>query len=652
MLDNAKSIQKAIDHVLFDHKRQKIGFISGAQSNWEALVRQKTFEENMLLHNRSVEGLIYEGDFLEDAGRRAVDAFMANGQPFPDAIIASNDDMAIGAYLRLQELGLKVPKDVSIIGFDNIEKSAAFFPPFTTINQPIFQMAYKALEVIDDVIKGKSVSQNTLFSGELIVRESCGCFNIMKGKRDKALVLFKEMDSYEEALENLRISMINLEGPFSELLLGQMGLGAAELLEYQLLSNTLLQGFLTDLQNEKVEGNFLTTLNYILNYTLTVKKRECEWKEVLFSIRNFLLRQIKNHKMMCIAQDIFYMASILLGNFLMGREMLHNFYFVQMYIMSRKVIKDFNAVIYQEQLTEILKSTMLQYGISQYYLCLYDTPVLHERDEAFNFPDQTQLVIGCHNGETFQKRYFRTKEMLPSCYLGDSERADLIFYVLFSENEHYGYIVFNLNEVDMQLFETLRDQISNALKSQNLFDQRKKAEIQLSLAVNKLEKYNRKLQDLSTHDELTGLFNRRGFYELAESYYAEARLSGLKFFVLFGDLDNLKGINDRFGHNEGDFAIVSAARILQKSFRKGDVIARMSGDEFTVIIEDIESDKIIDLIAHLKRSFNQFNETSGKPYKVTMSMGYSSYSLNSMDTLDDLIKKADYLLYVDKKSKT
>jgi len=101
-----------------------------------------------------------------------------------------------------------------------------------------------------------------------------------------------------------------------------------------------------------------------------------------------------------------------------------------------------------------------------------------------------------------------------------------------------------------------------------------------------LEKANERLRNLSLTDELTGLNNRRGFSILANGLFKFARRAGHQLCLLYIDMDSLKHINNTFGHTEGDTALNHFARILTETFRDSDVIARMGGDEFAVLLED------------------------------------------------------------------
>lgn len=152
-------------------------------------------------------------------------------------------------------------------------------------------------------------------------------------------------------------------------------------------------------------------------------------------------------------------------------------------------------------------------------------------------------------------------------------------------------------------------------------------------------------------DELTGILNRRGFYEQGGQLFDDAVMTGESFILFYADLNKFKSINDSFGHKEGDEAIKETAFLIKNSFGKDDIVARMSGDEFVAIAVNKESEeeaeKIMDVI---KSNFHKYNLHSKKAYKLSICIGYSIYRSNSVTTFDELISVADTMLY-DNKSK-
>lgn len=150
-------------------------------------------------------------------------------------------------------------------------------------------------------------------------------------------------------------------------------------------------------------------------------------------------------------------------------------------------------------------------------------------------------------------------------------------------------------------------------------------------------------------DELTGILNRRGFYEQGSNLFETALSTGGSFILFYADLNKFKNINDSFGHKEGDEAIKRTAYLIKNSFGKDDIVARMSGDEFVAIAvnktSEEEANKIIQLI---KSNFYKYNSNSKKPYKLSISIGYSLYRPNVITTFDELVHRADTMLYDNK----
>jgi len=161
-----------------------------------------------------------------------------------------------------------------------------------------------------------------------------------------------------------------------------------------------------------------------------------------------------------------------------------------------------------------------------------------------------------------------------------------------------------------------------------------------------------KLQAAAVTDELTGLFNRRGFFTLAEQQVNVADRLKKKMSLLYLDLDNLKVINDELGHKTGDEALWDAAGIIKNSVRKSDIIARIGGDEFAVLLTDLSAaDTEATVISHLHRNMDEHNKHSGRSYKLSFSIGASRFDPDNPCSLDGLLTQADILMYREKQSK-
>jgi diguanylate cyclase (GGDEF)-like protein/PAS domain S-box-containing protein len=171
----------------------------------------------------------------------------------------------------------------------------------------------------------------------------------------------------------------------------------------------------------------------------------------------------------------------------------------------------------------------------------------------------------------------------------------------------------------------------------------------VSKNITKRKEMEEKLRSLSLSDELTGLYNRRGFITLSEERIKIANRLKNGIFVLYLDLDKLKEINDFMGHQTGDDALVQTAFILKETFRDSDIIARIGGDEFAVLMMDNFYEDSKTIIKRLEKKIQKYRK--GLKYHLSLSMGIVHFVHNKMIPVDEALAKADILMYKNKKEK-
>lgn len=157
------------------------------------------------------------------------------------------------------------------------------------------------------------------------------------------------------------------------------------------------------------------------------------------------------------------------------------------------------------------------------------------------------------------------------------------------------------------------------------------------------------LRDLSLTDPLTGLYNRRGFYAVAEAQIRMARRGRHRCLLVCADLDGLKEINDRHGHQAGDRAILEAALILRSCFRDTDVIARFGGDEFVAMAYDVSPDAEQVLLTRVDNSFKAANGVRKQDFQLTLSVGTLGFAGAESVNIGQLMDRADRALYREKR---
>ncbi len=156
------------------------------------------------------------------------------------------------------------------------------------------------------------------------------------------------------------------------------------------------------------------------------------------------------------------------------------------------------------------------------------------------------------------------------------------------------------------------------------------------------------LRGLSLTDEMTGLLNRRGFQTMGTGHLRLGNRTGSRFLLFFIDVDDLKRINDTWGHHEGDHAIMHTAEVLRATFRQSDIVARYGGDEFAVLALDTSSDQGMVPRARLEANLVAMGHRPGTEYSLGLSVGVVAFDALHDRPLAELLKEADQALYREK----
>jgi len=212
------------------------------------------------------------------------------------------------------------------------------------------------------------------------------------------------------------------------------------------------------------------------------------------------------------------------------------------------------------------------------------------------------------------------------------------------------YCALRSNDPELEQILSALEEISNGLKSgvpnarslDNALQRAASCALRQSLI-------DREIRSLAVTDELTGLYNRRGFLASATQQLKLAHRHAENVLLLFCDVDNLKEINDSFGHHEGDLALVRAADALEETFRDSDILARLGGDEFAVLASDASITSRQAIMPRIEKSLEKGNAEETR-YKLSFSIGVARFDPQTPVSLGELMARADQDMYVHKKS--
>ena len=627
VIDNTPGFEELIEHMLIHHGYKDIAYISGPLKHEEGLQRWEILQRICKKQKITIPDThFYEGNFAMNSGTAAAQWFLDESKIMPEAIIAANDNMAIGAWEVLKKRNIQVPKQIAVTGFDDLQISESFDLPFTTVKQPLVKQGHEAAEKLHKIILGESIEQLTSLPSEVVYRFSCGCLS-GQSKRDEAIKRASRSPQESFVAECIR--------------------------QFQAAAELEFQG---------AKGSpIIRTWNKVILTAIEEEIRE----SVLFDIIGHIQKeygkdQYSNHQKSVITSFINDM-----------KHMVNEFY-IQSDLLKRMVVQSTDQQIVNK-IENIGNDTNDSFSLNQRLAMTRD--IFQFTDSKFCFISlfsryeykqngTSKLIYAAHDGKDLDisssDSSFETQNLIHPDFIPKT-RFEILFELLFDYDYVFGLVGIDMGSKGPNVFELVRIRLSTVVRTyiarQHLIDLNRQLQSEIDIrqeTEKKLQMALSALQDLSLTDELTGLYNRRGFITIGEQQLKYCQREDEPYIVFFIDMDGLKKINDIYGHNEGDYAIRLTGRILKDSFRETDIIARLGGDEFTVFAAKANEDSIETIHNRIKKHIDATNEKSGKEYQVSMSIG--TYISTSTDierdmSLDEMLQEADQELYKAKREK-
>lgn len=281
------------------------------------------------------------------------------------------------------------------------------------------------------------------------------------------------------------------------------------------------------------------------------------------------------------------------------------------------------------------------------FLFLPASPIYYAAGSEWTLPESLYLAA-YHKDDKIVSFYPYDRPIVDALhsigdYINDDIPHQYTFFLLFSGEKQYGLLACDMDQADFPFFYIISLQLGLSFRYQEINKIESAHLLELSRNMESILERNRILDIMSGYDELTGLLNLRGFMEQVKTLLE--RKGSQKAYVIYGDLDHLKEINDNWGHPEGNYAIRSAGEILKKCLRDSDILGRVGGDEFiAVVLSEAESFESI-FRKRVKLACQELNETSGKPFYVELTLGLAPFECKPDTDIQEIISLADASLY-------
>lgn len=643
--DNRGGFSEGIEYLIDTLKKKEIGIVCGPATNEDSMERLEAYREVLKKHQYPVEErkIVY-GNFM-DSSDEAVEQLL-DQNPELDAIVFSNDYMAVSGYRVLEKRGLKAGEDIAVIGFDDIPAASLMEPPLTTTRADSSELGYRAVKEATTIKIGdeKDIRIDTSF----IVRASCGA------KKNR------EIESLEEKFQ------FNPDTDAPSVLSGQ-------------IKQLLFDGFASEEKILEIEKEYEAFISWLVANVKGKKVTEEVYQQL---VEHF--RVVNTKIVLCIHNITFlyevsdYLIHMIVRTLPTPRDIAKAYtalaecykdilitYEKKRLDLSRRrdvlnrvvmdMTRDLTNVDNTVEGYDTLLAKMHQLNFENSYICMYPQTIRCLKDGTWEKP-RTLCVKAYQNGiisavPDKKEEMVETKDLFRIPFLDDGKRKTLSIAMIFSNDEQYGLLLVTPDKENLVDIEPISYQVATTIKTIRLIRKREDLAKRLEESLRELTETNAFLDEVSKSDELTQIYNRRGFLATARRVMREPENLNKTAVVLYADMNNLKLINDKFGHEEGDYALKMIAKILKEALGAENIIGRFGGDEFAAFLF-VENKNYEQMIRNdINSATVSLNDGNDKPYYVSMSVGISAFANTEDAELNDAMVRADVDLYLQKKHK-
>lgn len=632
-INNKAGLRDALEYT-FKNGAKTYAMIGGPENNVDAIERRACFEEFLKDHNLHFEEKNYEhGSFWRDCSKN-VDKLVSNNMD-ADVYVGANDILAKRLYESCEKFGRRPGKDVSVIGFDDSDFCIRAYPTISSVRTDIVDMGKMSYELLTETISGKP-HRHAYLPSKFILRDSICHRDVNDAFTDGKHISFKDVVKTNVHAED-HIELLSFDERFRTV--------------FDLLEFATGDGFLKVIEQLSViiDDLFRSHCVKYLDWEIFVNMVGGFYKRILNAVDDSKLKDIINSEYVSYIEKLMKVSQTIdesMGNINMSSVYNMEAFFRETVQFARNT--ELNYARFLENLDFMY--------IKNAYLYLYEKEIGYYIGEVFEVPKYLYLKAYLKDGKTASvpkgKQKIKRNNIFNNDFIDWSEINRYTLIPINSENFLYGILVCDIQPKSFDLTNIFACQLGAAVRMLQLRIENNRIMDEYEESVRKLREYNITLDNMSKTDALTGLNNRRGFYVRVEKMMELCPNEKASLLVGYADMNDLKIINDRFGHDDGDYALKTIASMLTDFVTEyNGFAARIGGDEFAFALSvPAKSDPTI-YSDEIHEMFDSFNNSSIKPYNVSISVGFTMIDNGNLIPIDDALNHADEMLYEEKRLK-
>jgi PAS domain S-box-containing protein len=481
-------MREAIVHLIEVHGYRRIAFIRGPdETHTGARERYRAYTETLAEYGLSVEPNLVTDPLDWFSGKQALEQLLAERKLQPgldfEAVAAANDEMALSVMEALQVRGVRVPYEVAVVGFDDLDTSRTVTPPLTTVRSLFYERGRRAVELVLAQLAGEEVPEETTVPGRLIVRQSCGCLDpavmqvtagrvtAIAGQPSKGEIQSASQEQLTPERFEARLTA-RRDRIISEMVqaVEAMPVGPEDVLDPG-WAEQLFRTFMVGLKEAKPDI-FLQALDNILRRVIAMGNDVTVWQNVISALRRNVLPDLDQAETLLWVEDLWGQARVMIGEASQRAQGYQRVKTEQQAQRLRDLDQRLNIALDVDELMDMLTQELPRLGIERGYVSLYEDPEKPTEKSRLILAYDEQGRVKLEPGE----RLFPSRQLAPGRMFHREQRYSLMVEALYFREEQLGFVLFEAGPREAVISEVLRRQISSALRGVLLIQERKQAE--------------------------------------------------------------------------------------------------------------------------------------------------------------------------------
>jgi signal transduction histidine kinase/DNA-binding LacI/PurR family transcriptional regulator/DNA-binding response OmpR family regulator len=455
-VDNYHGMHQVVSHLIETHVRSRIAFICGPEFHQEAIDRYRGYVTALREHGVTLDSeLVVQGNFRESGGVRAAEELLERCGTRFDALVAANDNMAIGAMKVFQAKGIRVPDAVAVAGVNDEVQGRIVTPPLTTSPLHFYEQSRQAMEMVLALLKGEPVPERVVLPTRLLIRQSCGCPDpiLVQAATELPISPAPELAS-SASLETVfaahRAAILtdmvqSFEGPLA----GQASPWVAQ----------LLSAFISEITGAAPDS-FLAILDKGMRETVAVGEVVSRWHEVVSALRRHGLAHLREAVALRRAEHLWQQARVMIGETSQRAQAYQAWQAEQQAQILSEINQALGTVIDVTELADVLAESLPRLNIHLCYMSLYKDPLA---------PAETARLVLAKDRQgrrplAAEGQPFPTRQLVPEGWAPRAPCASWVVEPLYFRTDQLGFVLFEADPRQEETYEILAGQISAALK--------------------------------------------------------------------------------------------------------------------------------------------------------------------------------------------